>query len=149
MLEDLMKQFLEGFKELLKVADKDTHQTKAEALPERIRKNYSSFFQENVDLLRIVFIESLIKTNPKPRIFLLVESLVEIEESFFTAKGKKKNDRNERLVAEFFTNIVPSIAYLCFQDAWAKHFKVPKKDLKDLYVKVFTQTHGAYHKYHD
>ncbi len=69
-----------------------------------------------MDVLRIILVESIKKTNTKPKIFNLVESLIDVEESFSITKRNGGYDRNERLVAEFFTNIIPVIAYLCFRD---------------------------------
>lgn len=149
ILEVLIKNFLKDYLELISIAETDTHQKKAEELPERMRSRYSDFEEKNADFIRILLIESLKKSNGKPAVFRIVEAMIE-KESMFSAVGHWNDyDRQERLVAEFFTNIIPKYAYICFRESWMNYFGIGKEDLGERFAKVFMATHGAYHKYHE
>lgn len=149
ILEILIQNFLHDYLELIAIAETDTHQKKAQELPERIQTRYSVFEEENADLIRIIMIESLKKSNGKPVIFKFVESMIEKETTFPASANWNNYDRQERLVAEFFTNIIPNCAYICFRESWINHFAIEKESLRELFTKVFMATHGAYHKYHE
>ncbi len=149
ILEVLIQNFLREYLELIAIAETDTHQKKAEELPERIQTRYSGFEEKNADLIRIIMLESLKKSNENPVIFKIVESMIEKETTFSASKCGNTYDKQERLVAEFFTNIIPNYAYICFRESWINHFGIEKKGLGELFTKVFMETHGAYHKYHE
>jgi len=149
ILEVLIQNFLRDYIELITMAENDTHQTKAQELADRIQNRYSKFEENNADLIRIILIESLKKSTGKPVIFDIVEAMIEKENTFRVIDNWNSYDKQERLVAEFFTNIIPNYAYICFRDSWTNYFGIPKESLSQLFTKVFMATHGAYHKYHE
>ncbi len=107
---------------------------------------YMEFMEKNIDLIRIIFIESLKKSNKKPGLFKVVEILLKDEGNVLGTGLDDKRDKDERLIAEFFTNIIPNLAFLCFQQFWAGYYNLSKKELRDIYLKIFQQTHMAYHR---
>lgn len=148
ILEVLMENFVSEYVEIIKTASKTTHEGKKEQIPERM-VDYKEFAMQNADLIRIIFIDSLKKSTEKPVIYKLVEALIETEENYsMLAKGDNYN-KNERLVAEFFTSILPNCAYLCFAESWVKYFSMDKREFDELFVKIISETHGAYHKNHN
>lgn len=149
ILEILIQDFVKNYLELITVAEKDTHQSKAQELADRIQNRYAQFEENNADLIRIILIESLKKSNGIPVIFKIVEAMIEKESTFSGLEIWNEHDKQERLVAEFFTNIIPNYAYICFRDAWTEHFDIKSEGLSKLFTKVFMATHGAYHKYHE
>ena len=148
ILEVLVDGFLTELADLLKVAEKDTHHTKAEQMMDRMQDHYREFFIRNADLTRVLFIDSLKKSTANPIIFRVVEALVDTEEKFGTVSEQQNYNRNERLVAEFFTNIIPGFAFLCFYGSWANYFKIDQKELGDLFARIMVATHGMYHQNH-
>lgn len=149
ILEFIIKNFLNTYLQLISVAEKDTHQSKADELPGRIRSQYTDFQEKNQDIIRIILIESLKKSNEKPVIFKIVEAIIEKESTFSTLNKSTGYNKQERLVAEFFTNIIPNYSYMCFREAWINHFGIKQENLDQLFTKVFMASHGAYHKYHE
>jgi AcrR family transcriptional regulator len=149
ILEVLIQDFVKSYIELISVAEKDTHQTKADELAERVQNRYAQFEENNADLIRIILIESLKKASEKPVVFKIVEAMIEKEGTFSGVVDWHEYNKQERLVAEFFTNIIPNYAYICFRGAWTKYFDIEPEGLSQLFTKVFMATHGAYHKYHD
>ncbi|MCX7709307.1 MAG: TetR/AcrR family transcriptional regulator [Clostridia bacterium] len=149
ILEVLTKNFIEEYTNLIKVAESDTHQSKAEKLPERMSNVYYEFGQRNADLVRVMFIDSLKKSKEIPVLFKVVEALIEAEKKFHVGKSKQEYDVHERLMAEFFTSFMPNYAYVCFADSWTKYFNIDRERFDQLYMKIFMETHGEYHRKHE
>lgn len=147
ILEVLIQGFIDEYTELLRIAENDTHQTKVAKMPER-REHYKDFFIRNADMVRIIFMDSLKKSNKKPIIYKVVEAFIETEEKFAITGTLERYDRDERLVAEFFTNIIPQFAFLCFYESWVDYFKMENQHFEKLFFETAMATHGAYHKYH-
>ena len=148
MFEVLIQGFINEYTELIHASEEDTHAKKAQDIPDRLNSIYD-FAQKNSDLVRIMLIDSLKKSEEKPVIYKIVEALAEKEQKQSGLRSAGNYDRDERLVAEFFTSIIPNCAYLCFCDSWTKYFGIEKEAFDELFLKVITSTHGAYHKYHE
>lgn len=148
ILEVMVHSFLEEYLDLIKVAEVDTHQTKEKEMKKRFENLYSGFQEKNADLIRIILIDSLKKSNKKPIVFRIVEKLIEMEMKFSINQDGQIYDYQERLVAEFFTDIMPNYAYICFSEAWTEYFNIKKSDLDDIFSNAIIASHGAYHKYH-
>jgi AcrR family transcriptional regulator len=148
ILQVLTDKFANEFSELIKIAENDTHKSRAEKLSERLSGLYVEFEKRNEDLIRIMLIESLKKNKEKPILFGIAEAIINTEKKFPVNQGKEFNT-SEGLAAEFFTRLIPNYAYMCFSDAWSEHFKIEKDELDKLFVKLMVETHGAYHKNHE
>jgi len=142
----LIQSFLQDYLKLIRMDETDTHQKRAEQLTERFETQYSKFEENNADLIRIIMIESLKKSNKKPVIFTMVEAMIQKE---IALQHWSNDEKQERLVAEFFTRFIPSYAYTCFRESWMNYFGIEKENLDQLFAKTFMATHGAYHKYHE
>lgn len=148
ILESLIQGFINEYTGLLRIAENDTHQTKATAMSGR-REYYKDFFIRNADLVRIIFMDSLKKSNQKPIIYKVVEAFIATEEKFAIAGVSEQYDHDERLVAEFFTNIIPQFSFLCFYESWLNYFGMEKQHFEKLFFDINMATHGAYHKNHE
>jgi AcrR family transcriptional regulator len=148
ILEVLGGRLFTEYQSMITVSSDETHQTKAKKII-NVNRRFIDFMIKNGDLLRIILIESLKKSNEKPSVFSIVESLITFEDQTPEIKNSKNYDKNERLIAEFFTNIIPSIAVICFRDSWIKYFKIDKDAFDKLSAKIISETHGAYHKNHE
>lgn len=146
ILEVLIQDFLDEFRKLLEIAKDDDHVDKSNAMKERLQNHYLDFMKKNVDLVRILLIESLKKETKLPLIFKTVEEMVN-NESDKIKKGDTY-DRNERLIAEFFTSLVPLYSLFCFQEKWCEYFGIENGQMQRIFMDVYEQTHGAYHKNH-
>ncbi|MCZ8518627.1 MULTISPECIES: TetR/AcrR family transcriptional regulator [Paenibacillus] len=144
ILEVLFGDFIGEYKELLRTAGGSGDGSQPQDLAGRLTGHYQAFAFRNKDLIRIMFIDSLKKSERSPVIFKIVEAMLE-KEGRPEEEAPCNDDRQKRLVAEFFTGVVPLYAYLCFSDAWADHFGVEKGRLGELFLDVFGETHGTYH----
>lgn len=146
ILQVLINNFVKEYLDLIADTSQENHQEKAEELPNRMKNRYYEFGLKNADLVRVILIDSLKKTNEKPVIFQIVEAMTAKEAEL--NKGKEFNIQ-ERRIAEFFTSFMPNYAYLCFADSWTKYFNMERKEFDNLFLQVYKETHGAYHKNHD
>lgn len=143
ILQVLIDNFISEYMDLISQGIGESHQEKAQELPERMKNVYYDFGQKNSDLIRVILIDSLKKSNDNPILFKIVEAMITKE-----IDNNKEIDKNvqERRIAEFFTSQIPNYAYLCFADSWIKYFNLERKEFDELYLKVYEETHGAYHK---
>jgi AcrR family transcriptional regulator len=145
ILEVLTTDFINDYIRIIAAKPGETHQEKAHELPERMKNVYYEFGQKNADLVRVIFIDSLKKVKEQPILFKVVEAMI--------AKDMENNpeanyDVQESRIAEFFTSFIPNYAYICFSESWTKYFDIDRSQFDKLYLKVYEETHGAYHKHH-
>lgn len=146
ILQVLVDNFIKEYMDIIYDIPEESHQEKVEELPERMKNRYYEFGQKNADLVRVILIDSLKKTKEKPVLFQIVEAMIAKEAA--DNKGDNYNIQ-ERRIAEFFTSFMPNYAYVCFADSWIKYFDMDRKEFDQLYLKVYEETHGAYHKNHN
>jgi AcrR family transcriptional regulator len=141
ILQVLIDNFIKEYMSLISENKEEDHQEKE--LQGRMKDIYYEFGMKNADLVRVILIDSLKKSNEKPVLFQIVEAMIAKE-----AENSKNTDINvhERMVAEFFTSFMPNYAYLCFADSWTEYFKINRKQFDQIYLEVYEETHGAYHK---
>lgn len=145
ILEALTKNFIDEYMNIINSTSSETHKEKAENLPNRMNDVYYEFGQKNADLVRVIFIDSLKKTKKQPIIFKVIEAMINKESENNLGESY---DVQERRIAEFFTSFLPNYAYICFADSWTKYFDIDRRQFDKLYLKVYQETHGAYHKNH-
>jgi len=117
---------------------------------ERIFDRYFSYFEAKRDLLRIMLMESLKRSENTPPLFKLVDFGGLLDEdtagSVRDAGLYPPDTMNLTLVAEFFTGVIPMLCYILFQDAWCRHFEVSREQLKSYFNSAMEMTHEAYHR---
>jgi AcrR family transcriptional regulator len=146
IFEVLTTNFINEYKGIIAARQNETHQEKAQELPNRMKNVYHEFGVRNADLVRVIFIDSLKKTKEEPILFKLVEAMIEKESEDISDENY---DVQERRIAEFFTSFIPNYAYICFSEAWTKYFNIDTNQFNKLYLKAYEETHGAYHKNHE
>lgn len=149
ILEVLTQNFIDEYMKLIKAAEQDTHETKAQELSRRIQNQYADFGQRNADLIRVMFIDSLKKSKEKPILFKIVEEMVEAERKLPKFQALQNYDVQERRVAEFFTSMIPLYAYICFSESWIKYFTMEKETFGKLFLEIVIEAHADYHRKHD
>ena len=143
----LISDCLDEYKQLLQIAKNDDHSDKPNTMANRLENHYSDFALKNIDLIIIMIFESLKKNTEKPYLFKVVEGLVEKDSE--TIKTSDSYNLNERLMAEFFTSLMPICLFHCFRKKWCDYFCMDQKDYNQLFMTLIAETHGAYHKNHD
>lgn len=145
ILEVLTTKFISEYMRIIEAKPKETHQEKAQELAGRMKNVYYDFGQQNADLIRVIFIDSLKKSKEQPVLYKVLDALIAKEIENNPDAGY---EIQERRIAEFFTSFIPNYAYLCFSDSWIQYYDISKKQFNELFMKVYEETHGAYHKNH-
>ena len=99
---------------------------------------YIQFLKENKNCTRIVIMESLKQTGDYNAIFKAVETLKNNDPDF---------GNHLHLVTEFFTSILPSLLFICYEENWCKYFTVTSKSMENDFLRAYKLTHGAYHEF--
>lgn len=140
----LIHNFLVEYRLLLETTKNDSHESKMNNLNHHLTDNHLNFLDKNTDLIRIILTESLKKNHSLPEIFKVVEELVSHDGE--EMKAHPAYDLNERLIAEFFTSLIPLYSFLCFREGWSEYFNISPDDLSQRFMDIMAQTHGTYHK---
>lgn len=143
IFEVMVSNFINEFKEISKGFSNESHEQKASSISDKLWTNYREYILENKDLVRIIMIESFKKSSDKPLIYQIAEAFTS---SFSEEMKLDKTTRDELITAEFFTNVLPNLAIVCFSDTFSAHFNIEKTQLLNHYSKIIQITHGAYHK---
>lgn len=145
ILEVLTEDFISEYISLISQDAGETHLEKSEKLPERMKNVYYEFGMRNADLVRIILMDSLKKSKDKPIIYKFVEAMISKE---IEKRTDENYDIHERRIAEFFTSLITNCAYICFGESWTQYFNIGRNEFDRLFLKVYEETHGAYHKNH-
>jgi AcrR family transcriptional regulator len=145
ILEILSNNFINEYISIIQTNLNEPHQDKADALLDRMKNIYYEFGKKNEDLIRVMLIDSLKKNKEKPILFQVIEAMIAKEAEFVQYNDY---DLQERRIVEFFTSFIPNYAYICFADSWIQYFYIEKNQFDHLYLKIYSETHGAYHKNH-
>lgn len=111
---------------------------------------FLDFVIEKRHLLKIAMVESM-KIGNKPNVFFdLCQKVIEVEikniQKAYESKGMEFNfNRQEFLVNEFFTGIMPVITFVIYKDYWQKEFDIDDKDLRKYFINAYTKTHISGH----
>ncbi len=137
----LINSFVEEYSQIIHQID-ETDTEKSQRLQERVKTIYYNFGKRNEDLVRIIFIDCLKKNSNGSAIFKLLDALFSK-----VAVNTDRQQQSKRMVAEFFTSIIPSYAYICFGDAFCKYYNLDREELNKYYLEAYNLTHGLYHDY--
>lgn len=148
ILEVLTENFINDYSDIMSTASCESHPEKSEKLPERMKNEYYEFGIKNSDLVRVMFIDSLKKIQENPVIYKVLETIITNENEGNKGNPISQDNIHERRIAEFFTSLIPCYAYICFCDSWTKYFNIEKEQFDKIFMKVYKETHGAYHKNH-
>ena len=55
-------------------------------------------------------------------------------------------DKQQRMVTEFFTGVMPDVCYAIFKDKWQRRFDVSAEQLEAMYRKAIDETHSEHHR---
>jgi len=116
-------------------------------------KQYSKYLLENSDILKIMMIESIKGKTKVPPVFKLIDIsspegtdeeqiIIEMQKRGFNLE----TNRNQRLIIEFFTGIIPEICFSIFRKQWCNHFKVSNADCVTMFKKAIDMTHKEHYK---
>lgn len=104
---------------------------------------YTDFLKRNRDCAKIMVSESLKGGCKNNLIFQAMGPLMGID----AEQPLPEKADHMHWVAEFFTSILPSILFVCYEEGWCNYFGVSAGQAEKDYFTVYGLTHGAYHKH--
>ena len=75
--------------------------------------------------------------------------MIETEKKSSEINNPNDYDEGERLIAEFFTGVIPLFSYICFKTSWLNYFNIQEKEFNKFFLEVITNSHIEYHKNHN
>jgi len=108
------------------------------------------FLKENQSTLSLLWMESL-KSGREPNPLIQIASKViesELADRDFPTPPKNAKQRakhNEALVHEFFTGIMPVLAFVAFGDAFSKQLNIEPAKCRKLFLSAFLNAHLSSH----
>lgn len=137
--EHLLKEMIVGFFE-----DYEKMLVENVISSEQIEMASRTFIEQKQEQIRIILIESLKNNDSIPPMFSIVEKMIATEKEVI---GRDNPDNYEqRIVAEFFINMIPRAMYTCFKEDWCSHFKTDAKAFESTFYDVMVGVHESYMK---
>lgn len=135
LLNAVIKEFVDEYNEIL-------HDSRAEGI-EKISV-YMEFLKQNRDCARILMSESLKTGSSQTILYQVLAPLMEID-------GEQSSDNpkmdHAHWLTEFFTSILPSILFVCYEESWCDYFGISAGQMEEEYFTAYRLTHGAYHEH--
>ena len=135
LLNAVITEFVDEYKDIL-------HDSRAEGI-EKISV-YMEFLKQNRDCARILMSESLKSGSSQTILYQVLAPFMEID-------GEQSSDNpkmdHAHWLTEFFTSILPSILFVCYEDSWCDYFGISAGQMEEDYFTAYRLTHGAYHEH--
>ncbi|NLN64595.1 MAG: TetR/AcrR family transcriptional regulator [Clostridiaceae bacterium] len=150
ILQTILANLFEDAKEMLMQATKGIPEFSSEDSFKNLYDTYINFVTEKRKIINIAIIESA-KANSSHSIVMELGNIIinaEIENirKAYAAKGLRfPEDRQELLVMEFFTGLLPFLGYALFKDQWETLYNVSEEELRNTLYQVYKKTHLAVH----
>ena len=150
ILNELFTDFFrESTDKLLKFVERGGFGKNAEENKQLFEAEYESYLASNAPLLKIIFMESLKEGSEVPPLFRLVDLERNGQDARITAIRENgavsDTDMRQTMVTEFFTGVVPFVAYVMFREKWCQHFNISEDELQTCFSNAMQETHEQYH----
>ncbi len=113
-------------------------------------KGEIQFLEKRKGILSVLLMESL-KTRDKNNFLFKCSEIVinhEFEGFMKKMKAQKKArfpEKQQYLVYEFFTGVLPLVAFVALKDKWCEYFKCDEDKLLEYFLDSFEKSHIAFH----
>jgi len=150
ILETILSNLFQEAKNLLVQSAGNTSDISSEGGYRKLFDAYINFVTRNRKIIKIAIAESA-KDDAKPSIVMelgkiIINSEIENIRREYSAKGiHYPDDKQELLVLEFFTGLVPFLAYALYKEQWECLYNVSEEELREAFYRVYTRTHLAAH----
>jgi AcrR family transcriptional regulator len=116
----------------------------------QIFNKYMKFIIKKRKIIRVAIGEST-KSSAKHSIVmhlgdLIIDAKIESLRAAYTTNGMDfPIDKQEILVTEFFTGLMPLLSYALYKDEWEKYYNISEEELLENFYNAFKKTHIAAH----
>ncbi len=109
--------------------------------PVLVEAGFRAFMERNDRVMRVLLIETLKNNQAVPPIYKTIKTLIDYEVIVLKRPHK---DVKDRIIAEFFLNIMPRAMYACIGEQFGDFFGIEKRDLDERFYKIMIDMHGDY-----
>ena len=139
IFEVLTQQFLDRYAAILKQYRDESNRKDTSDLKHRMQQVYYQFGMEHESLVRAILMEAVKKGTSNSTLYHMMQTLADSSENL-------TNQEKEHMVNEFFFNVIPCIAYICFKDSWLQFFQMEESNFNETFLTTYSNTHMEYHK---
>jgi len=150
ILETIMENLFEEAKNMLVQSARNIPDISSGDNYRKLFDTYIDFILKNRKIIKIAIAES-VKENAKPSVVMelgniIINAEIEYIRREYNAKGLKfPEDKHELLVMEFFTGLMPFLAYALYKEQWENLYNVSEEELRETFYRVYVKTHLAAH----
>ena len=119
---------------------------------ERIFNLFIDLISKKKKIIKVMMMESLKGETTHSPLFKIADYFIGSEVDTFIALLEKNNypipkefEKQQMLVTEFFTMLMPLISFVVYEEDCARHFGIDKKELKQYFIHSMKMTHVGYH----
>ncbi len=108
------------------------------------------YLAERKQILALMFMETMKQGDDRDFLFQIAGSIIkrELDARGFDAETTKETARKHRckaLVHEFFTGVIPVLAFVTLRDKFCAHFKCEGSDVDEYFLDAFENAHLQSH----
>lgn len=104
---------------------------------------YMEFLKQNKDCAKIMLSESLKTGGNQNMFFKALAPLMEIDAD----QTSNQQTDNAHWVTEFFTSMIPSVFFACYEENWCHFFGISAEQAEADFFTAYKLTHGMYHNF--
>lgn len=150
ILETILSSLFQDAKNMLVQSARNTPDISSDENYRKLFDTYINFVTKNRKIIKIAIAESA-KDDAKPSVVMelgniIINAEIESIRREYNAKGLHfPEDKQELLVMEFFTGLVPFLAYALYKEQWENLYNVSGEELRETFYRVYKITHLAAH----
>ncbi len=150
ILKTLFSNLVEGAKRMLAESVEKIPDVLNEDNYKALFDVYIRFIMEKRKILKVAIAESVKESSSISVVMelgnLIINAEIENIRKACELKGLDyPEDKNEMLVTEFFTGLMPFICFALFADQWESYYHISEKELCGYFYEAFRKTHLAAH----
>lgn len=152
ILETLFTNLIDEAKEMIIKSIGDIPDINCDDNYKKLFDMYINFVIEKRKIIKVAIAESA-KNQTKISVVMELGSLI-INAEIDSIRKEYENkglrfpaDRQEVLIMEFFTGLMPFINYALYKDQWKNYYHISEDELKNKFYQVFKRTHLSAHLY--
>lgn len=150
ILDTLSTSLVEDVKKILIRSVENAPDTNQEDSYRQLFDAYMNFIVEKRRIIKIAIAESS-KSSSNLSIVMTVGNLIidaEVENirKAYEDRGLHfPTDKQELLITEFFTGLMPLLSYALYKDEWESFYNISEEELREKFYQSFKKTHLAAH----
>jgi len=150
ILETILSNLYKDAKNMIVQSARGTPDISSDDNYRKLFDAYINFVAKNREIIKIAIAESTKDDTKSSVVMELGNIIINAEIENIRREYNKKGlhfpeDKQELLVMEFFTGLVPFLAYALYKEKWERLYNVSEEELRETFYRVYSKTHLAAH----